>query len=778
MSKVYSHPTREGESPRLLMDHLDGVYHLMISEIETASLYMDFENLLGVDKKTLGFLVKAVAYFHDLGKATPEFQNKIMKRRFDRDRSKHAALGAFAIGKYLTQNVPEEIQHLIPVIVSLLKRHHGQAENPGFGCDLDSDAELINWQLLNLNKGFLDELRQKIDVPPLNKDELGDLVYDWQEYYEDFFLDNAEDVRPYLLYMYLSSLLRWADETDAAFRNKPLPKRDDLPETLVEDYRKAKGFDLPGADPMNLLRSKFYNLATSNIEFEIGTLKGPTGIGKTLTLLSLALRLRNKLKREGYIPRIIYCLPFLSIIDQTYDVARKLFIETHRPDPTPNQLLQQHHLSEIDFCTDNEDENYEKYEADLLINSWNSELTITTFVSFFHSIFTRKRTPKFFRIPGSIVLLDEIQAIPTEYWDLTGKVMQLLAKYGGTRFIFSTATMPSCFGLSGESLVNEDIPLNRFELERIDEMTFEEFTGNLLPDTVEEAISSEKSLMIVMNTIASAEATFKEILELHDVEIEKLYYLSTKVPPKVRRQRIQSIKDEDGSCILVTTQLVEAGVDLDFDYCIRDMGPLDSIVQVAGRVNRSSKKDRGRIRLVELTDFNGRRAPSKIYDSVLLSATKRAMNNTQYNESELYSLVEDYFQAIEESGIKMKSKEILENIYKLEFANIADFKLIDESGRTYPVFLEIDDEAENAWREYTDILQRPTSTEDKFKLLAEKKSVVRRLAPYTINYRVKHDESEADLPPVVSGFCYVQKDELERYYDESTGFHLAGCDIY
>ncbi len=164
--------------------------------------------------------------------------------------------------------------------------------------------------------------------------------------------------------------------------------------------------------------------------------------------------------------------------------------------------------------------------------------------------------------------------------------------------------------------------------------------------------------------------------------------------------------------------------------------------------------------------------------SVLLSATKKAINNTLYNESELYSLVEDYFKAIEGSGIEMKSKEILESIYKLEFANIADFKLIDESGRTYPVFLEIDDEAETAWQEYIDILQRPTSAEDKFKLLAEKKSTVRKLAPYIINYRVKHDESEADLPPVVGGFCYVQKDELERYYNELTGFHLAGCDVY
>jgi len=126
----------------------------------------------------------------------------------------------------------------------------------------------------------------------------------------------------------------------------------------------------------------------------------------------------------------------------------------------------------------------------------------------------------------------------------------------------------------------------------------------------------------------------------------------------------------------------------------------------------------------------------------------------------------------------LKSKEILESIYKLEFANIADFKLIDERGMTYPVFLEIDDEAEIAWQEYTDILQRPTSSEDKFKLLAEKKSTIRKLAPYIINYRVKHDESEADLPPVVSGFCYVQKDELDRYYDESTGFRMAGCDVY
>ena len=83
--------------------------------------------------------------------------------------------------------------------------------------------------------------------------------------------------------------------------------------------------------------------------------------------------------------------------------------------------------------------------------------------------------------------------------------------------------MPSCFGLRGQSLFKEDIPLNRFELEHIDEMTFEEFTGNLLPDTVEEAISSEKSLMIVMNTIASAEATFKEILGYNVVEALSFY---------------------------------------------------------------------------------------------------------------------------------------------------------------------------------------------------------------------------------------------------------------
>ena len=779
MSEIYSHSARGGEQPRLLMDHLEGVHRLMSSEVERAKNYMDFHNLLGVDHKTLSFLVKAIAYLHDLGKATPEFQKKILNKPFHRDKTPHAALGAFTIGVYLSEEMPKELQYLIPLMVTLVKRHHGKAENPEFGCSFENEYELLEWQIRYIDRSFLKDLSSKIIVPDLNISDLEDFTNDWQDNYEDFFFE-IDDIRPYVLYMYLSSLLRWADETDAAFRSRPLPKREDLPADIVEKYREINGFNAPGSDFMNKLRNKFYFEATKNLDFSIGSLKGRTGIGKTLTLFSLALKLRKKLKNKNYTPRIIYCLPFLSIIDQTYDVARQLFLETGAPEPSSSQILQQHHLVDIDFKTDNEDESYEKYLADLLINSWNSELTITTFVSFFHSIFTNKRNPRFFRIPGSIILLDEIQAIPPQYWDLTGKMMKLLSDYGGTKFVYSTATMPSCFGLSGSALYNGEIPLERFQLDRVGEMTFEDFKDELLPETIEEILSQKKSLMIVMNTINSAEATFKELLNYPDINKERLYFLSTGVPPKERRKRIEEIKNAKDFCILVTTQLVEAGVDLDFDYCIRDMGPLDSIVQVAGRVNRSNKKAKGKIKLIELTDFNGGRPPSMIYDPVLLSASKRAMSKNTYNEPELYELIENYFDEIdnESMGFKTKSRELFENIYKLEFSKIANFKLINDSGKTYPIFIELDNEAKKAWQEYTEIIQKPTSSEDKFKFLAEKKDIVRKLAPYIINYRPKHDDDRTDLPPILNGFCYVQKDELERYYDKKTGFHPAGCDFY
>ncbi|ACR79387.1 CRISPR-associated helicase/endonuclease Cas3 [Kosmotoga olearia] len=776
MSEVYSHPPMGNEPGRLLIDHLKGVYYLMMSEIETAKKYMDFERFLGVEYSTLKLLVEAIAYLHDLGKATPEFQKKIRKLKYDKEKSLHAVLGAFAVGKYLKANLPEEKHYLIPLIVTLVRRHHGKAEYPEFGCDLNDEVDLLEWQVANLDSKFLNELAYKIQIPKLDPLELEDNVDEWQDEFQDHFYE-VNDIQSFILYMYLSSLLDWADKTDAAFRDRPLPKRDPIPKDLVEEYRKVLGFDNPGRDPMNQLRNKFYHEATNDTDFSIGILKGRTGIGKTLTLFSLGLKLREKLTNSDYVPRIIYCLPFLSIIDQTYEVAVELFEKTGRSFPTENQVLQQHHLSDIEYST-KEGEGYEKYLADLLINSWNSEIIITTFVSFFHSIFTNKRNMKFFRIPGSIVLLDEIQAIPPKYWELTGKILKLLADYGGTKFVFSTATMPKCFGISGKHLYTGEIPLDRFDLHYIGEVTFEKFKEIFLREVVEKARDESKGLMVVLNTIGCAKAVLEEISEF--VDKKYLYYLSSEVPPIVRKNRIEKLKNLKGFRVLVTTQLVEAGVDLDFDYCIRDIGPLDSVVQVAGRVNRSNRKKKGQVILVDIKEFMGKRDPSKIYDSVLLFASRKVLsNNDNYSESMLYNLVEIYLAEIETKGFEEESRMILKNIYKLEFSKINEFKLIEERP-TNPVFIELDENAKNAWKNYQEILSKDISTQDKFELLAEKKDAIRKLAPYIVNYRLKWNESENALPPVVNGFHYVSNDEreLQRYYDSVTGFHSAGSDIY
>lgn len=173
------------EPGRLLIDHLKGVYYLMMSEIETAKKYMDFERFLGVEYSTLKLLVEAIAYLHDLGKATPEFQKKIRKLKYDKEKSLHAVLGAFAVGKYLKANLPEEKHYLIPLIVTLVRRHHGKAEYPEFGCDLNDEVDLLEWQVANLDSKFLNELAYKIQIPKLDPLELEDNVDEWQDEFQD-----------------------------------------------------------------------------------------------------------------------------------------------------------------------------------------------------------------------------------------------------------------------------------------------------------------------------------------------------------------------------------------------------------------------------------------------------------------------------------------------------------------------------------------------------------------------------------------------------------------
>jgi len=782
LKEIKSHPNR------LLIDHTKGVCTLMKSAFDEIKDIIDCENLFGISVKNMLILIKAIAYFHDLGKASVYFQKVInfSNAKVKKSLSQHAIIGAIAVVEYLIKRLGEENGNILLIAVSVIKNHHGKA---GDFADIVTSLEC--------NKEDIEEIKQKLDedylklFSELTEDEVLmdiDEVIDKLDCFSDSFNDKKDEnnIQNYILFSYLFSLLTWADRVDASFSGEYISERKDIPYNLVEKYRINKGFDKPKTE-IDKMRNKFYFESTSNTEFDTGTIKGRTGIGKTLSLISLALKIREKIEKEMYYkPRIIYSLPFLSIIDQTGDTISKLFKNAEVP-LSSDIMIQQHHLTNLEYSKDRsnsgESENYDAYLADILLNSWDSEIVLTTFVSVFTSMFTNSRNTRFFRIPGSIILLDEIQAIPPKYWKLVNETISHLTKYAGVKIIFSSATVPHPFNSSSQQLIKDEYEFDRYDVEYLPKTDIETFKELILMQTVMDLKAENKSLMIIANTVKSCMEIYKEVFETPGIEKEEVYCLSSNLPPEIRRKRIDEIKGKKGFFVLVTTQLIEAGVDVSFDYAFRDMAPLDSVLQAAGRVNRSGEKNRGKIKLIELTNSSSGRPYSWIYDSTLTNATRQVLDgHGKMSEPQIYSIGEKYFRELEKKGYEKTSEDLLKAIYEMDFEKISDFSLIDQikGSITIPVFLELDKNAEKIWNDYCDVLKEKVSGEEKYKQIARKKQIVRSMAPYIVNHRMYlYGENNGSLlPDIQHGFCYINNDELNNYYDENTGLNPEGDGVY
>ena len=247
---------------------------------------------------------------------------------------------------------------------------------------------------------------------------------------------------------------------------------------------------------------------------KIFTITAPTGSGKTLAALASAFILRNKLEKSGIArPRIIYALPFTSIVDQTYGTIREV-LSTYQTDknystPPSSWLLKHHHLAENIYHTAGESD-MESLSLDkslLLIESWQSEIIVTTFVQLLHTFVgnENRMLKKFHRLQNSILILDEVQNIPVEYWPLVENVLREACHHLGTRVLLLTATRPEWFGKDEIlELGGADLQIRR-RFATLDRVTI---TANLEPFTVEELAvnfqkqyNSDQSYLVILNTI-------------------------------------------------------------------------------------------------------------------------------------------------------------------------------------------------------------------------------------------------------------------------------------
>jgi CRISPR-associated endonuclease/helicase Cas3 len=762
-SELLSHPDKK------LSQHL----------IETAELVKIFLD----DLKSTNFpsyfpqlaLVSALA--HDMGKATSFFQSylresddkkkQILKNKPETHHSLLSAIIAF----YLAERLSDDI--LSPFYSYLVVKHHHSDLNDIRDDLLSSEIEeqliILNNQVKSIDESIFQSLYAEIrcKYPFLPDFTLKDFSQ-WLPNFPSVIGQLRRRLRKeklgldgYLLLNFLYSLLIDADKSEVVLREKGYFFRQNLPYDAVETYKKRQKWE---PLEINLLRESAYGEAVRkdiDLNRRIYLLNLPTGMGKTLISLAVALRLREKMEKERSIkPRIIYCAPFLSIIEQNFVVIRDVLGKDES-----TILLKHHHLSDLFYKT--REEIAEEEKARILIEGWNSEVIITTFVQLFHTLISNRNSSlrKFHRLANSIIILDEVQSIPHSYWKLVREVLLYLAEKFNAYILLSTATAPLIFERRETfPLVNSEqyFPkLNRIVLipNIKEKKTLNEFVNGL-------SLKKENKYLFIFNTISCARE-FCELL-MKKMKGKELTFLSTHITPKQREERIMGIR-EGKYRIVVSTQLVEAGVDIDFDVVYRDFAPLDCLIQSAGRCNRNGRK-KGVVFVVKLMrEDNKRTYASYIYDSVLLDATERILRDKEIiEESQFLNLIEEYYKMTREILSSDKAKELLSALMEGKYCGsdegpyICDFKLIEEEMPKVDVFVEIDREAQEIWQRYCEIRE----LEDRWERMREFEKIKAKFYSYLISVPA----NSQNIPPQVEGFYYINYADLSRYYDPLYGF--------
>ncbi len=743
--------------------------------------------IAGFKKSILAKVLFAGALCHDVGKATSYFQSYLLspveqKAELRRLReTSHSLLSAVAAYYAVQRQLEEETlaggerAFLSFLAFLIIRRHHGNLGSVVAEARLSPrDEKLLSKQVAAIDGDKLavlsDHLKEAGLKQAMAKPQLaawvlsirGDLSIVRRKLRR---LGRTSNLQYYLLANLLFSHLIDADKSEAAVGKALVRRDDDLSAKLIDAYKAHLRF---GKSKINALRERAYQEVLSadiNLNERILALNLPTGLGKTFTAFAFAFELRKTIqKKRGRTPRIVYALPFLSVIEQNAAEITKV-LEFNEIEPTTDLLLKHHHLAEVSYVR-REDE-FEAPQAKILMEGWNSEIIITTFAQLFHTLISNKNRSlrKFHRLAGSIIILDEVQSVPVKYWQLIKELFQQLAEKLDSYLVFVTATEPLIFARHEVSeLVNRRRyfeQMNRVVMKpRLDKnLELEEFSEGLV-------LKEGTSYLFILNTINSAKRLYRLLSEKTG---EKTAFLSTHVTPFERLARIEMMQ-KGRVRLAVTTQLVEAGVDIDFDVVYRDLAPLDSLNQAAGRCNRNwgPKGQKGRLVVVALHD--GKRLYADyIYDRVLVEITKRILaGQKEIPESRFLELINAYYQEVQEKKSSDRSREFLAAVDKLKYdsvdgtASIGDFRLIEDDYLKLTVFVEINAEAAGIWQKYLQLGE----IEDLFQRKAAFDAIKGDFYKFTISIPA----NTANLPPEVAGFRYINWTSLAEYYDPATGF--------
>lgn len=307
------------------------------------------------------------------------------------------------------------------------------------------------------------------------------------------------------------------------------------------------------------------------------TLTVPTGGGKTVASLAFALR---HAVRHG-MSRVIYVIPYTSIIEQNAAVFREIL--------GPENVIEHHSGVQYDAETDLD---LEGYRQALASENWDAPVIVTTAVQFFESLYANRpsKCRKLHNIANSVIIFDEAQMIPTAHLQpCVAGISQLVSHYGATA-VLCAATQPSLADLfqqyAKDIPIRELCPDGKEQYHKFRRVSFCQ-GGRKAYEEVAQELSNQPQVLCIVNSRKAAQEIYRQLPE------EGSYHLSTLMYPNHRRAVLAEIRQrlaEGLPCRVVSTSLIEAGVDVDFPAVYRELAGLDSILQAAGRCNREGKR--------------------------------------------------------------------------------------------------------------------------------------------------------------------------------------------
>ena len=654
-------------------------------------------------------LDKQVKLYHDIAKLKNNFQIYIRDTSNDKLDKNHSFLSAYF---FLLNSKFDEIPTLFGFLA--IVSHHGDAVN------LMTLAREANKFFKNSK-----ELEYWEEVANAAKNTR---IYSGLSTKKDEFLDRVEQLRQYLIlsqYRYkftyedfinfksLYSNLVYSDKFEAIF-SVPKQETKDIPIDALECDIKTL--------PPNKKRDEFRNFVLNNFDenYKLFTLTAPTGYGKTLTALNFALKFNKS--------RIIYTLPFTSIIDQTYDIIAKIYKNSDI------SVSKAHHKTTIDEENLTEEDRYSKIK--FLMESFSGEINVTTLYQLIFSLFGNKNKDnvKFNQLKNSVVIIDEAQAIPYNFRKDFILLCEIISQRLGTIFIFMSATMPVIKSENFKEISNLEYfsKQDRYVIKWLD-IGGEE---GLLEKICETA--RDKNTLVVVNTIKKAQELFVKLRDKFSCFCLNgyMYDEHKRATIETIKRAINTNKDDPlaSKILLISTQSIEAGVDLDFDVGFREISPISSIRQTAGRVNRHFGKIRGELYVFpEISKFT-----NLIYGDLqkVSKAILEIFKQREVRESEILEISNLYFQKISD---QLENLYIESEIKKLEFESINEKieEIMDDNCKQTII---IEPEANFIKDFEAKIFEIKDSSNDEFTIRDILKNQIRKLSKFSINVTFKDKE--------------------------------------